>query len=181
MVATPSVSPAELRRLYEREELVPAEIGERFGVSGRTVRAWLQDSRITLRSRPERRRRHPPPEPAELGRQYGADGLTTAELAARHGVSASTIRRWLQDAGVPRRPPGRQSQAPTADVLRWLYQVEGLSTTQIGVRYGVSQQAAHKWLRAAGVPLRPQGQPVRPRTGPANLLEDPHLDEPASW
>jgi transposase len=66
-------------------------------------------------------------------------------------------------------------------VLRWLYQVEGLSTTQIGVRYGVSQQAAHKWLRAAGVPLRPQGQPVRPRTGPANLLEDPHLDEPASW
>jgi DNA-binding transcriptional regulator YiaG len=51
---TRPVSPAELRRLYERERLVPAEIGERFGVSGRTVRAWLRHFGIALRPQPER-------------------------------------------------------------------------------------------------------------------------------
>jgi len=46
---TRRVSPAELRRLYEQQRLVPAEIGERVGVSGRTVRAWLQRLGIPLR------------------------------------------------------------------------------------------------------------------------------------
>ena len=39
---TRRVSPAELRRLYEQQRLVPAEIAERLGVSSRTVRAWLE-------------------------------------------------------------------------------------------------------------------------------------------
>jgi transposase-like protein len=45
--------------------------------------------------------------------------------------------------------------------LRRLYQQEGLSTTLIAQRYGVRQQTAHGWLRAAEVPLRPAGQPAR--------------------
>lgn len=165
MGLTRRVSPAELRRLYERERLVPAEIGERFGVSGRTVRAWLRHFGIALRPKPERRRRHLPPSPAELGRRYVDGGLSIGQLAARYGVSATTVRRWLQDAGVSRRRPGGRSQAPSREELCQLYQAEGLSTTQIGERYGVSQGTAHNWLRAAGVPLRPPGQPTRARTG----------------
>jgi len=162
---TRRVSPAELRRLYEQQRLVPAEIGERVGVSGRTVRAWLQQLGIPLRPRPERRRRHRPPTPTQLRRRYLADGLSTGQLAARYGVSASTVRRWLQDAGIPRRLAGRRSQAPSRQELWRLYQAEGLSTTQIGERYGVSQGTAHNWLRAAGVALRPQGRPTRANTG----------------
>jgi transposase len=158
------VSPAELRRLYEQQRLVPAEIGERVGVSGRTVRAWLQRLGIPLRPQPERRRRHLPPTPAQLRRRYLADGWSIGQLAARYGVSPATVRRWLQDAGIPRRPPGGRSQAPSREELYRLYQAEGLSTTQIGERYGVSQGTAHNWLRAAGVPLRPQGQPTRAST-----------------
>jgi transposase len=41
---------------------------------------------------------------------------------------------------------------------------QGLSTTQIGQRYGVSQQTALRWLRTAEVGLRPQGQPTRANT-----------------
>jgi uncharacterized protein YjcR len=162
---TRRVSPAELRRLYEQQRLVPAEIGERVGVSGRTVRAWLQQLGIPLRPRAERRRRHLPPTPAQLRRRYLADGLSIGQLANRYGVSASTVKRWLKDAGIPRRPPGGQSQAPSREELRRLYQAEGLSTTQIGERYGVSQGTAHNWLRAAGVALRPQGRPTRANTG----------------
>jgi transposase len=161
---TRRVSPAELRRLYEQQRLVPAEIGERVGVSGRTVRAWLQRLGIPLRPQPERRRRHLPPTQAQLRRRYVANGWSIGRLADRYEVSASTVRRWLKDAGIPRRLPGGRSQAPSPEELRRLYQAEGLSTTQIGERYGVSQGTAHRWLQAAGVGLRPQGQPTRARS-----------------
>jgi transposase len=158
---TRRVSPAQLRRLYEQQRLVPAEIGERVGVSGRTVRAWLQRLGIPLRPQPERRRRHLPPTPAQLRRRYVANGWSIGQLADRYRVSASTVRRWLDNAGIPRQPAGRHSRAPSREELCRLYQAEGLSTTQIGERYGVSQGTAHRWLRAAGVALRPQGQPTR--------------------
>jgi hypothetical protein len=38
---TRRVSPAELRRLYQQQRLVPAEIGERYGVSQSTAHNWL--------------------------------------------------------------------------------------------------------------------------------------------
>ena len=158
---TGRVSPAELRRLYEQQRLDPAEIAERFGVSSRTVRAWLRRLGIPLRPQPERRGRPLPPTAAELRRRYLADGLTIAQLAARYGVGTSTVRGWLEHAGIPRRPPGRPSQAPSRAELVRLYVAEGLSTTQIGQRYGVSQPTALRWLRAADVALRPQGQPPR--------------------
>jgi transposase len=161
---TRRVSPAELRRLYEQQQRTPAEIAERFGVSGRTVRRWLRRLGIPLRPPPERRGRPLPPTAAELRRRYVADGLTIAQLAARYGVAASTVRGWLQNAGIPRRRPGRASQAPSREELVRLYVAEGLSTTQIGQRYGVSQQTALRWLWAAEVALRPPGQPTRAST-----------------
>jgi transposase len=162
---TRRVSPAELRRLYEQQRLAPAEIADRFGVSSRTVRAWLRRSGIPLRPQPERRGRPLPPTAAELRRRYVADGVTIPQLAARYGVGRSTVRQWLENSGIPRRPPGRPSQqAPSREELVRLYVAEGLSTTQIGQRYGVSQQTALRWLRAADVALRPQGQPTRATT-----------------
>lgn len=158
-------SPAELRRLYEQQRLTPAEIGERLGVSGRTIRTWLQQAGIALRPGWERRRHHLPPADTELRRCYLDEGLTTAQLAARYGVSATTARRWLDKAGIPRRAASRSSRAPGAAELRRLYQEEGLSTTQIAQRYRVVQQTAHGWLRAAKIALRPAGQPVRADPG----------------
>jgi transposase len=158
----PRVSQAELRRLYEQERLTPAEIGVRVGRSGRTIRVWLQQAGIPLGPHRERPRRHPPPATTDLRHCYHQKGLTAAELAARYGVSASTARRWLRDAGLPRRVPGRRSRAPSGQELRRLYQDQGLSTTQIAQRYGVRQQTAHRWLRAAQIPLRPAGSIARP-------------------
>jgi transposase len=159
------ISQAELRRLYEQERLTPAEIGLRVGRSGRTIRVWLQQAGIPLGPR-ERPRRHPPPPTTDLRRCYYQERLTAAELAARYGVSASTARRWLRDAGLPGRAPRRRSRAPNGQELRYLYQDQGLSTTQIAQRYGVRQQTAHKWLRAAQIPLRPVGQPSQARPSP---------------
>lgn len=164
-------SQAELRRLYEQQRLTPAEIGERLGVSGRTIRVWLQQADIALRSRWERRRRHLPPADTELQRCYHTEGMTTAQLAARYGVSATTAKRWLHNAGIARRAPGRGGRAPSGEELRHLYQDDGLSTTQIALRHGVSQSTAHRWLRAAEIPLRPAGQPVRADAGHLAVLQ----------
>jgi transposase len=152
----PRLSQAELRRLYEQERLSPAQIGVRVGRSGRTIRVWLEQAGIPLDPHRERPRRHPPPAASDLRRFYYQEYLTAAELADRYGVSASTARRWLRDAGMPRRVPGRRSRAPSGQELRRLYQDHGLSTTQIAQRYGVRQQTAYKWLRAAQIPLRPR-------------------------
>ena len=81
---TRRVSPAELRRLYEQQQLAPAEIAERSGVSGRIVRAWLRRLGIPLRPQPERRGRRLPTA-AELRRRYIADGLTITQLARATG------------------------------------------------------------------------------------------------
>jgi hypothetical protein len=111
------------------------------------------------------RTRHPRPAPvprsAFAGFRFPPDVIV---LAARYGVGTSTVRRWLADAGIPRRLPGRPSQAPDREELARLYLAERLSTTQIGERYGVRQQTALRWLRVAEVALRPQGQPTRART-----------------
>jgi DNA-binding transcriptional regulator LsrR (DeoR family) len=179
-------SQLELRRLYEQQRLTPAEIGDRLGVSGRTIRAWLQQAGIALRPGWERRRAHLPPANTELRRCYLDEGLTTAQLAARYGVSATTAKRWLDKAGIPRRSARRSSRAPGAEELRRLYQDEGLSTTQIAQRYGVAQTTAHGWLRAAGIPLRPAGPPVRAdpatRPFPQTMVDSPSQgpDAPAS-
>jgi len=125
----------------------------------------LRQLGVQLCAQPGRRRRHLSPTPAQLRRRYAADGLTIRQLADLYGVSASTVRRWLRDAGIPRRLPGGHSQAPTREELCRLYQAEGLTTTQIGERYGVSQQTAHRWLRVAGVALRPRGRLPRASTG----------------
>jgi hypothetical protein len=51
---TPRGSQAELRRLYEQDRLTPAEIGERLGMSGRTIRVWLhQAGAVDLSRLPE--------------------------------------------------------------------------------------------------------------------------------
>jgi transposase len=102
---------------------------------------------------------------AQLRGDYAVDGLSIRQLAELYGVSASTVRRWLRDAGIPRRPPGGHSRAPSREELRRLYQTKGLTTAQIGERYEVSQQTAHRWLRAAGVALRPRGRSPGAGTG----------------
>ena len=73
-------------------------------MSGRTIRSWLQRSGIALRPGWERRRHHLPPADNELRRCYLDEGLTTAQLAARYEVSATTAKRWLDKAGIPDEP-----------------------------------------------------------------------------
>ena len=92
--------PAILRRLYVVEQRSMADLSARYGVGLPTVRRWLVEAGIAIRSRGSggfRRQLAPPPrqELAELGR-----GLSAPEIARRLGVSAATVRRWFAEAGL---------------------------------------------------------------------------------
>jgi hypothetical protein len=52
----------------------------------------------------------------------------------------------------PRRLP-----APPACELRRLYIDEMLTTPEVGAVFGVNHGTAARWLREAGIPLRPRG------------------------
>lgn len=52
-----------------------------------------------------------PPTPKQLERAYTKQKHTLREIADEHGTSPTTVRRWLQDAGVPLRRRGPRSRA----------------------------------------------------------------------
>ena len=69
----------------------------------------------------------------------------------------------LARSGVPRRPPvPRRRPRPGKDELSGLYEDQGLSLCAIASRYGVSAQAVHGWLVAAGIPRRAAGGSTAP-------------------
>ena len=65
----------------------------------------------------------------------------------------------------PRRPSSPRPPEPAT--LRQLYTDEGLTVAAVAARLGVANGTAHKWLLAAGVPMRPPAATTR-----ANLTDD---------
>jgi transposase-like protein len=94
----------------------------------------------------------------EVADAYRA-GATVTALATLHGVSASTICRVLDRAGVPRRSRGKRvSGVPgrEADVAG-AYQA-GATIQEIADRYGCSTKPINDALTRAGVTRRPPGR-----------------------
>ena len=87
------------------------EISEELGTSAGRVRAILLERGTSLRGRGGNVRK-PDPERGKLAKQVAAEyakGATFAELAQRHGKSASTIRNLVQAGGGASRPRGGRS------------------------------------------------------------------------
>jgi hypothetical protein len=80
--------------------------------------------------------------------------------AARYGVPpwrVSARRRELSVTRPPVPPPHPDPPpAPAGAVLRRLYLDERLPTAAIGARYGTDPKTARRWLRAAGIEVRPR-------------------------
>jgi transposase len=86
-------------------------------------------------------------------------------LGRHFGVSPSTVRRWLAEAGLlgadPEINPAR---------LRELYEERGLTTREIAAELGRSKTMVIRALAAAGIPRRPRTE-RRPR-GPRAAVTD---------
>jgi transposase len=170
----PAPSAARLRKMYVTDGRAIGDIATTAGVSARTARRWLVEAGIDIRP--------PSPQPghgglarplaAQLHRWYVTQLMTTDEIASRCGVaSTSTIVRWLREAGVPLRPPGRSVQArglrtPTAEELRRLVWQEHRPYREIALMYGCDPSAVAHWLNESGIPRPTTWETIRAGTKP---------------
>lgn len=94
-------------------------------------------------------------------------GDAVVDVAARHGVSATTVYNWLAAAGMPRRgPTGPLDGAAVAVAYE-----SGTSVAELAVEHGVTEHWVRQLLKNRGVELRRQ----QVRTGPRSKLY-PHRD-----
>src|SRR6266511_884908 len=122
----------QLRILYLDQQLTDDDIAAHYGVSTRTVTAWLRNAGIH-RPRPSSWVASVPAQ--HLRELY----LDQRQIAAHQRVTETTVWRALKYHQIPRRPAGRQvSPPPQAAELRRLYLQERWSIRQLAARYRVS-------------------------------------------
>ncbi len=90
---------------------------------------------------------------------------TLEEIAEIHGVTGSSVGRWLSSYDISR--PGRgKKKIPPKELLSTLYVTEEKSYGEIGKIFDVSTSTARKWVKKYGLlrPLalrKPDFQPTR--------------------
>jgi transposase-like protein len=148
----PAVFPVgEAVRRVRQEGASFAEIARSYQVSADVVRRQLTARGVRAPRGVPRLRRVPAAEVAVL---YQRDRLSTAQIAARYGVSRWLIGARLDNAGLARRPRGRLVEVDAAAAL---YR-EGASLAAVAARYQVGARTMRRHLIAAGVTLRPPGR-----------------------
>jgi len=91
---------------------------------------------------------------------YEERNMTIYEIGNLFNVSGSTISTWLKKNGIPssdrRHNPDAEYNDP--DILKELYQNEGLSTHDIAEEFGVSSGAIHHALVSMGIDTRSRSE-----------------------
>ena len=163
-------------------------IGQRVGLHQGTVRRVLIEAGVAMRSRREQvalndaRVGVRAPTVEELIAGYINEGLTTAELAARYGVSESRVHARLRRRGVQLRPGGirpervdaeRAERRPVelVEEIIALYQ-SGLAQSAVAAQVGVHRVVVRDVLRRAGVEQRPVQRKLPPVTEWADRYVD---------
>lgn len=110
------------------------------------------------------RRQAPPYE--ELRDLYVVKRISANSLADIYGVSDVTLRRWLDDYGIPVRTMGQAVTIATTGLVRKsppdraelhdLYITKLTSIKSLSVSYGVGRDLIRKWLEGFSIPIRPQ-------------------------
>ena len=139
---------ASIRRLAARYHRKPA-----------TIRALLIANDVTIRR----------PAPA-TGTRFEAAGMVDVDaviaayrngvslerLAYHHHVTDTTIRRRLQTAGIPLRPPAARGRPVNDETLVAAYQA-GRSIRDLAREYGADRATIRAHLVNSGVTIRPPG------------------------
>jgi len=83
---------------------------------------------------------------AQVAALYGA-GLTTREVAARLGVEATTVRRWLRETEQPVRRPGPRGRTDIDTAALVAMRAAGLSWAELAVSAGMSRTGVRRRVR----------------------------------
>lgn len=101
---------------------------------------------------------------AEALEAYVANVLTTQAIAEKHGISASTLTVWAQNAGLKLRSRGRRMQVvPNARQRAMLTMAEFATYEQVGEKFGCEKQAVHRIVKRWKDWSKPKRPPFKPR------------------
>ncbi|MBB6172316.1 transposase-like protein [Nocardiopsis mwathae] len=147
--------------------------------SQNTVRRVLKESGRSIRHRPRTR---PDVTTEECARLY-AEGRSCPQIAELLDTSTSTVFNRLQEAGIPRRPPGRH-RAPASRTTGSAHAtrprpalsapVELLTTAEVADLFNVRTRAVRDWTRQGRVPViyTPGGRPRYPAEQIRQLIKE---------
>ena len=82
---------ALLHEMYVKRDMSMSEMAREFGVSRSTIDYWLHVHQV---------RAGEPWKPSQLEIWYWQDGFTVEEIAEICNVSTTTVRRWMDRAGI---------------------------------------------------------------------------------
>lgn len=93
-----------LEKKYTEENLIPSQIGKIFGVSGNTIRYWLEKYNILIRSRGEAGLLFHKKKTGNikhwdkewLEKKYSKEELNATQISKECGVDRKTIDKWLK-------------------------------------------------------------------------------------
>ena len=137
------------------------EIAKLYGVNTWRVTKLKRDHGLR---RPNAAPVHEAPPAAELKQKYLAEQQSIIAISEHYGTTHSTVRAWLQKAGVSigdDRPgtANRRDTDLTAKELHSLYVTQELTAADIAAQIGVTKKIVLVMLHGYGIPLRPPGGP----------------------
>lgn len=174
------ISAEELRDLYAQGTV--ESVAASLKSSPRPVRRWLKEAGIDLRPRQGWERKECPISAAELAQLYASG--TVQDIAMSFGVAHGTVRRWMDEMGIDKRPRARvrvQDRTDTGKRLTGSFVgrlgitrlklqrrlSDGEAVTQIAASLGVSHEALARAMSRDGISgeqaqfgARRRGQPV---------------------
>ena len=152
----------ELYRLYVEELNTANQIADIYSVSDTSVFNWLKLDCIDRRGLQSAQLKDKiVPTTEQLQKLYIDDVGTLTTIGNRYMVTAGTVSRWLNKAGIKRRSLS-ESQMPgkcrlDRDELYQLYTEEIISINKLGEMFGFPGGTIYRWLVAYGIPTRSRG------------------------
>jgi len=170
-----------LQKQYWKQKRTVAEIGDLAGVSGTTIKRWMDRLDIETRSIPEAQTDgdiEPLKDPEWLEEQYWDREKTLAEIGSELGVTDVAVLSWMMRHGIERRDTTASEVQAEGDVeplknpewLREQYAEKGLSAGEIGEKLGVSKTPVLKYMEEHGI--KPRSIAERNSKGDVTPLRD---------
>ena len=128
------------------EGITLSEIAQRLGLTVGAVRYHLPKNPQVRASAKER----------QLAVRLYAQGRTQEEIGAELGFSGASVGQWLRAAGVVARTAGPAGHAQSTRRAAAARYRKGEGIAKISADLNVSGPTVRKWIRQAGVALRPR-------------------------
>jgi transposase-like protein len=144
----------EVKRLYINQRLSMEKMASMLGTSPSSIRKFMQDNGIKIRTSVESNTKISPEQLNEIAKRH-QNGETVLKLANEYGVSDSAIGARFKKGNIVFQRPNKISNS---EEIIELYHNQRLPTTKISMRLGVAKPTLLAFMRKNNIPIRTAGQ-----------------------